>query len=188
MHPSLLEFPESFDTDRLTIRAPRVGDGAELNAAIRDSFADLKPWMPWAHVMPTPPSVGDSEANIRQAVAEFIVRTDLRLLLFLKGTGTMVGSSGLHRINWDVPCFEIGYWMRTPYCGRGLMTEAVTGITAFARDQLKARRVEIRMADANVRSWKIAERAGFALEATLPQDRRLPDGRLDHTRIYAKIF
>ena len=185
MNPLLLEFPESFDTERLTIRAPRPGDGAELNAAIRDSHAELKPWMPWAQTLPPPE---DSEANIREAVAQFIARTDLRLLLFLKGTGTMVGSSGLHRINWTVPSFEIGYWMRTPYCGRGLMTEAVGAITAFARDQLGARRVEIRMADTNLASWRVAERAGFGLEATLHHDRRLLDGSLSHTRVYAKIY
>jgi len=188
MHPSLLEFPDSFDTERLTIRAPRFGDGAELNVAIRESFAELKAWMPWAHLLSTPPTPEDSEANIRKAVAEFLTRQDLRLLLFLKGTGTLVGSSGLHRINWDVPSFEIGYWMRTPYSGRGLMTEAVRGIATFARDVLKAKRVEIRMADANQRSWQVAERAGFSLEATLRQDRRLPSGALDHTRIYAKTF
>ena len=142
MNPLLLEIPESFDTDRLTIRAPRPGDGAELNAAVRDSLAELKPWMPWAQTHPTPE---ESEANIRKAVAQFITREDLRLLLFLKGTGTLVGSSGLHRIDWNVPRFEIGYWLRTSYSGRGLMTEAVGGITAFAREKLGARRVEIRV-------------------------------------------
>ena len=185
MNPLLLDFPESFDSDRLTIRAPRPGDGAELNAAIHDSLAELRPWMPWAQTLP---ALDDSEANIRQAVAQFIARTDLRLLLFLKGTGTMVGSSGLHRINWTVPSFEIGYWMRTPYCGRGLMTEAVGAITAFARDRLGARRLEIRMADTNAASWQVAERAGFSLEATLHHDRRLLDGSLSHTRVYAKIY
>ena len=185
MNPALLDFPESFDTERLTIRAPRLGDGAELNAAIRDSLAELKPWMPWAQALP---SVEDSEVNIRKAVALFLTREDLRLLLFLKGTGTLVGSSGLHRIDWTVPRFEIGYWGRTPYAGRGLITEAVGGITAFAREKLGAHRVEIRLADANVRSWRVAERAGFGLEAVLRHDRRLPDGRLDYTRIYAKIF
>lgn len=185
MNPVLLEFPDSFDTDRLTIRAPRFGDGAELNAAVRDSIAELKPWMPWAQTLP---SVEDSEDNIRKAVAKFLLREDLRLLLYLKGTGTLVGSSGLHRINWTVPCFEIGYWMRTPFCGRGLMTEAVNGITAFARDQLKARRLEIRVAEPNTRSWQVAKRAGFPLEATLHNDRRLFDGSLSHTRVYTKIF
>lgn len=185
MNPLLLEIPESFDTDRLTIRAPRPGDGAELNAAVLESQAELKPWMPWAQTLPT---ADESEANIRQAVARFIAREDLRLLLFLKGTGTLVGSSGLHRIDWNVPRFEIGYWLRTTYSGRGLMTEAVGGITAFAREKLGARRVEIRMADTNVRSWKVAERAGFPLEATLHHDKRLGDGTLSHSRIYAKIF
>lgn len=185
MHPSLLEFPDSFDTARLTIRAPRFGDGAELNAAVRDSQVELKPWMPWAAALP---SLEDSEANIRNAVAKFLTREDLRLLLLLKGTNTLIGSSGLHRIDWTVPRFEIGYWARTPFAGRGLITEAVNGITAFAREQLHARRVEIRMADSNARSWKVAERAGFTLEAVLRQDRRLLDGTLGHTRIYAKTY
>jgi RimJ/RimL family protein N-acetyltransferase len=185
MNPLLLNFPDEFQTERLTIRAPRIGDGAELNAAVHESQAELKPWMPWAQTLPT---LDDSEANIRKAIAQFIAREDLRLLLFLKGTGKLVGSSGLHRINWTVPAFEIGYWLRTSYCGRGLMTEAVQGITKFARDVLAARRVEIRMADANSRSWHVAERAGFVLEATLRQDRRLADGSLDHTRIYARTF
>jgi len=185
MNPLLLDFPESFDTDRLTIRAPRPGDGAELNVAVRESQEELKPWMPWAQTLPTPE---ESESNIRKAVAQFIAREDLRLLLFLKGTDTLVGSSGLHRINWTVPSFEIGYWMRTPYCGRGLMTEAVRGITEFARAKLGAHRVEIRMAETNIRSWQVAERAGFPLEATLHNEKRLGDGTLSHSRVYAKIF
>ena len=49
----------------------------------------------------------------------FILRQDLWLLLFEKGTSTIVGSSGLHRIEWEVPSFEIGYWVRTRYAGKG---------------------------------------------------------------------
>ena len=185
MNPLLLDFSDSFDTDRLTIRAPRHGDGAELNAAVQESFAELKLWMPWAQTLPTPE---DSEANIRKAVAQFITREDLRLLLFLQGAGTLVGSSGLHRINWTVPSFEIGYWMRTPYCGRGLMTEAAAGITDFARSRLAARRVEIRAADKNSRSWRIPEKLGFLHEGTLRNAQRGPGGELHDLRVYAKTF
>ena len=71
MNPLLLEFPDSFDTDRLTIRGPRLGDGAELNAAVHESQAKLKPWMPWAQTLPTPE---ESEANIRKAIAQFIAQ------------------------------------------------------------------------------------------------------------------
>jgi hypothetical protein len=40
----------------------------------------------------------------------FLERTELRMHFYLKGIETLVGSSGLHRIDWGVPKFEIGYW------------------------------------------------------------------------------
>ncbi len=186
MNPLLLEFPESFDTARLTIRAPRAGDGAELNAAILESLPELRAWMPWA-LLPAP-SVEDSEINIRRAAARFITREELRLLLFLKGTGTLIGSSGLVRMDWNVPSFELGYWVRTPYAGHGYITEAIVGITTFAQKHLGARRVEIRMDARNERSCRVAERAGFPLEAVIRNERRAPDGSISDGRIYAKIF
>lgn len=185
VNPLLLEFPDSFETERLLIRAPRAGDGSEVNAAILDSIKELRPWLPWAHPIPT---VGESEANIRGAVAKFLAREDLRLLLFLKGTNTLVGSSGLHRIDWKVPRFEIGYWARTPYAGRGYITEAVIGITDFAQKHLGARRVEIKMDTRNERSWRVAERAGYTLEAVIRHERRALDGSLADGRLYARIF
>ncbi|MCW5550191.1 MAG: GNAT family N-acetyltransferase [Opitutaceae bacterium] len=185
VNPVLLEFPESFETERLIIRAPRPGDGTELNAAVLESLAELRPWMPWAKNTPT---VEDSEANIRGAVAKFIVREDLRLLLFLKANGRLVGSSGLHRIDWTIPRFEIGYWLRTSYAGRGLATEAIIGIADFAQRHLAPRRIEIRMDARNERSWRCAERAGFPLEAVIHNDHRALDGALVDYRIYAKTF
>jgi ribosomal-protein-serine acetyltransferase len=63
------------------------------------------------------------------------------LLLLLRGTRTFVGNSGLHRIHWEGPKFEIGYWCRTRFTGQGYVTEAVRGISAFAFDTLGARRL-----------------------------------------------
>jgi RimJ/RimL family protein N-acetyltransferase len=185
MNPLLLDFPDSFDTDRLTIRAPRPGDGTQLNAAIHDSQAELLPWMPWAKTLP---SLEDSEANIRKAIAQFIAREDLRLLLFLKGTGTKVGSSGLHRIDWTVPRFEIDYWVRTPFAARGYITETVAAITEFARTHLGARRIEVRAAEKNPRSWRIPEKLGFLHEGTLANWQRDSEGGLHDQRVYAKTF
>ena len=41
MEALLLDFPESFESDRLTIRAPRAGDGTEIHAAVCETFDDL---------------------------------------------------------------------------------------------------------------------------------------------------
>lgn len=104
--PILRDFPEGFETERLPVRCPLPGDGAQMHAAVNESSEELTPWMPWPREHRR---VEDSEASVRRARARFLERTDLMLLLFLKGTDTLVGGSGLHRIDWEIPKFEIGY-------------------------------------------------------------------------------
>jgi RimJ/RimL family protein N-acetyltransferase len=163
MQEVLLDFPESFDTERLTIRCPRPGDGPEFNAATLESWDRLQPWFVWAM---EPPTVEENEIRLRQARAKFMTREDLWLLLFLKGTKTLIGSSGLHSIDWSVPKFEIGYWVRTGYEGQGYITEAVEAIADFAFETLGARRIKIRCNIDNLRSAAVARRAGFDFEGT----------------------
>src|SRR5688500_14161926 len=108
MDPKLLDIPQVLETARLTLRVPRAGDGPAVNEAIRESAAELQPWMPWADPLPT---VEQTESHTRVSMAKFLTREDLHLRFYLKGTDTFVGSSGLHRIDWDVPKFEVGYWV-----------------------------------------------------------------------------
>jgi RimJ/RimL family protein N-acetyltransferase len=180
----LTDFPESFETERLLIRCPLPGDGAEVYAAVSESLDELRPWMPWARERLT---ADVEEENMRQARAAFLERRDLMLLLFLKGTGTLVGGSGLHRIDWAVPKFEIGYWSRTRFAGQGYITEAVRGITVFALDHLGARRVEIRCDSLNHRSARVAERCGFRLEGELRNAELGADGELRNTLVFSMI-
>jgi RimJ/RimL family protein N-acetyltransferase len=155
MNPILIDFPDYFETERLHIRCPMPGDGAEVNAAILETLDELGPWMPWVNPIPT---VEQTEEHQRKARVHFLERSDLPLNLYLKGTETYVGGSGLHRMDWDVPRFEIGYWRRKRFQGQGLITEAVRGITAFAFATLHAKRVEIRCDVSNVKSREVAER------------------------------
>ncbi len=182
--PIIRDFPEAFETERLLIRSPMPGDGPELYAAVRESMEDLLPWMPWPAEHGT---VEDSEASAREARVRFLERTELRMHLWLKGTETLVGSSGLHRIDWGVPKFEIGYWCRTGMTGRGYVTEAVRGIAAFAFDVLGAQRVEIRCDPLNRPSARVAELAGFRLEGELRNDARGTDGNLRNTLVFSAV-
>ena len=183
-NPILLDFPDAFETERLLIRSPLPGDGPALNEAVVESLDSLRPWMPWAQTAPT---VEASEENVRKGRVRFLERSDLWLLLFLKGTNTMVGGSGLHRMDWDVPKFEIGYWCRSRFEGQGYITEAVRGITAFAFNTLGAQRVMIRMDTRNVRSRAVAERTGYVLEGELRHDARAVDGSLRNTLVFSLL-
>lgn len=182
--PILLDVPEQIDTERLLIRPPRLGDGAAVNVAVRESFNELQPWMPWAQEIP---SVEQSEIFARESAARFARREDLPMLLFERSSGELLGASGLHRIDWSVPAFEVGYWCRTSRTGRGYISEAVRGICKMAFTSLSARRFEARMDDTNERSWRIAERLGFTLEGILRQDTRAPSGGLRDTRVYSIV-
>jgi RimJ/RimL family protein N-acetyltransferase len=181
-NPLLLDFPDQFETERLIIRAPRPGDGAAANEAIRESIHELRPWMPWAQ---TVPDVEETEAIFRGGAARFIKREDFLLTLWRKSDGRFVGGSGLHRIDWSVPCMEIGYWCRTSLAGQGYITEVVIGITRFAFEHLYAQRLEIRCDARNTRSAGVAARAGYVLEARLHRHMRAADGvGLRDTLIY----
>jgi ribosomal-protein-serine acetyltransferase len=188
MDPLLLDVPERIATERLVVRVPRPGDGVVVNDAVRASHAELAPWMPWAVTLP---SVDESEAHCRRAQAKFLLREDLAMFVFVRGAdgseGELVGAAGLHRIDWTARTFEVGYWRKTGCGGRGLMTEAVRAMSRMAFDALAARRVEIRIDDRNVASWKLAERAGFTLEALLRFDSLTPAGEPRSTRVYARV-
>ena len=80
-NPLLLDFPDEFETERLIIRAPRPDTGALVNAAVLESFEELRVWMPWAQ---TKPSLEESEENCRRFHAHFLLRDELPLHLWLK--------------------------------------------------------------------------------------------------------
>ncbi|WP_211748443.1 GNAT family N-acetyltransferase [Paenibacillus sp. Marseille-Q4541] len=180
----MLSIPDSFESPRLIIRAPLYGDGAASYEAVQESMEELRPWMPFANDSLT---AENSEINIREAYLKFLERTDLRLLLFSKENGQFVGSSGLHRIDWDVRKFEIGYWLRSSYAGQGYMTEAVEAVTNYAIHELAANRIEIRCDARNVKSAKVAERNGFVLEGILRGDSLDVNHQLSDTMVFSKV-
>lgn len=170
-------------TKRLIIRSPTEADAAAINAAIHASADSLRAWMPWAQTLP---SLAQTSDNLREALAQMATDRDYRLLLFTHA-GDLVGSSGLHQVDWRIPKAELGYWAHQRFVGQGLISEAVAAITAYAHHEMGLRRVEIIVSDRNVRSWRVAERNGYVQEALLRQHRINPDGRVDDTRIYASV-
>ncbi|MFN8481935.1 MAG: GNAT family protein [Anaerolineae bacterium] len=180
--PLLLDIPDAFETERLLVRAPRAGDGPEICRAVNETLDSLRPWMPWAQEPATPEI---SEMTARRARVRFLERSDLMLLLFLKGSDVMVGASGLHRIDWAVPRFEIGYWCRQRFQGLGYISEAVRGLTGFAFETLGAARVEIHMDSRNLASRQVAEAAGYPLEGEMRNHSRAVGGELRDTLVFA---
>jgi [ribosomal protein S5]-alanine N-acetyltransferase len=80
--------------------------------------------------------------------------------------GEAVGGIGIHpqtgiyRHN-----AELGYWLAEPYWGKGIITNAIKEIVAYAFRDIDINRVFARPYGTNLPSAKALEKAGFILEA-----------------------
>lgn len=185
MNPILLEFPEKIESERLYLRVCLPGDGKMVYEAIQASIEDFKKWLPFAN---NTQSVEETEINIRKSYSQFLLREDIRIHIFRKEDDVFIGSTGLHRINWDVRKFEIGYWCDSRYQKNGYMVEAIQRLVEFAFTDLSANRVEIRCDPENLNSRRIPEKLGFTLEGILKKDSLSADGKeLRDTCVFAKV-
>lgn len=186
--PLLIDIPERLDGEGIVLLAPRAGGGAEMAVVIAQSLSHLRPWMVWAQEAPTAES---AELVVRRMQADFIARRDLSYQLHARradgSAGRLLGGTGLHRIDWRVRKFEVGYWIRPEAAGQGHVSEAVRLLSRLAFDTLAARRVEIRMDSHNARSRAVAQRCGFELEGILRCDSLGVDGVPRDTCVYAQV-
>jgi ribosomal-protein-serine acetyltransferase len=160
------------------------GDGSEL--VLRDlsttldmhaltiaNLERLRRWESWAHVDQT-----------LQRIFEYTTR---RLDDFVRGRalpcairvdGALVGSVELS-IDPATAVGELGCWIDAAAEGRGLVRAACDAALDHAFGPARLARVEARIATANSRSRRLAERLGFALEGTLRGAHRVGDARYD---------
>ncbi len=167
---------------RLLVRPYRAGDGQALYEAVSEDQEHLRRWLPWVDKHT---DISASEETARRMHSRWLSREDLTVGLWEHSTGRLLGGSGLHRCCWDVPSFEIGYWLRRSAEGQGYMTEAVGLLCRLAFGTLDAQRVVIRCDIDNTRSAAVARRLDFVHEATLRSDTRDHTGRLRDTLLFS---
>jgi RimJ/RimL family protein N-acetyltransferase len=181
----LREIPTSFETERLLIRAGTLADLDTTYSAAQESADELSEWMPWAHPSPLRESM---EKYFSTSEDKWRTREMLDFQWIEKSSGELIGKGGFHHIDWMIPKFEIGYWLKTSSTRKGFCTEAVNGLVQFAKTELHAKRLEIRSQPANARSRAVAECCGFVLEGVLRSSLLGADGALRDSCMYALVF
>jgi RimJ/RimL family protein N-acetyltransferase len=185
LHALLLNVPEVVETRRLILESTRAGRAGEIHAAVLESYATLKPWMPWAA---EPQQAEDTQAHCQTMQARWHAREELDYCFVRRDDGMLVGKGGLHTIDWSLPKFEIGYWVRSSCAGQGFASEGAAALADMARRALGAVRLEIRSDARNAASRRVAEKCGFALEGILRRSRRDNGGELADSCMYAKVY
>ncbi len=146
------------ETPRLVLEpsGPHLFD--EIWAAIESSRAELKPWLHWAS--DTDPE--SSRSYMERAEREW--REGRECHFSIRHEGKIAGNVSLMRVAETFRSSEIGYWMRTDLCGRGLMTEAASAAVSYGFDEMDLHRIELHAGLENVASIRVAEKLGFQRE------------------------
>lgn len=184
INPLMLDVPEEIETERLSLQAPKRGDGPALCEALQESVAAMASLGEWVEKSLTPEG---AEADIRKSIVQFASREHIRYNIFDKATSQLIGGAGLYRTDWSVPCAEIGYWCRASRQGEGIATEASKALVALAFEGLQVQRLELRCDVNNHKSQRVAEKLSFHLEGRLRHNFRNPGGVLLNSMLYSMI-
>jgi RimJ/RimL family protein N-acetyltransferase len=101
-------------------------------------------------------------------------------------TDRLVGGIGLSNPRPDKALAEIGYWVAPQARGRGVATEAVSALAAWAAEQ-EIHRLDLYTALENVASQRVAIAAGFRREAVLRGVMPGRDGGWEDRVLWARL-
>ena len=166
------------ETDRLVLRAPRLGDAKTVAMLANDRrIAENTARIPF------PYKVADAKdwvagANQREGEETYVV---------MLADGTLIGACGLELRDGSVP--EIGYWLGVTYWGKGYATEAVRALIDRAFGDLDHPALQAGARVTNPASRRVLEKCGFqwtgvglyrirAINSSAPIDRFRLDRRL----------
>ena len=153
--------PERIEIADLVLRRERLGDEALVAEAVRANLEHLRPWMPW--VSPQAATDDAQRARLTQAEQCWEAGSDHTYLLLDRGETALLGVFALHR-RIGPEAIEMGYWLAHDAVGQGRATAAAEALTGAALCLRDVHRVEIHCDEANVRSQKIPQRLGYALD------------------------
>jgi len=133
-------------------------------ALVERNRTELRAWLMWIDATRT---LGDAVRYAQFAQAQF--DSHLAFDYAIRRNGELVGSIGLHGIDWGNRRSEIGYWLAPNARGFGVISRAVRALTTHAFTRFDLHRLEIRCVTDNAKSRAVAERLGYAFEGTLAE-------------------
>lgn len=148
----------------ITLRPLEPADRDAIYAAVRESIAEISPWLPWCHPAYAP---AETAAFIESSLQWWANRSQFVFGSFDAANGAYIGGTGVNQVNTQHRYANIGYWVRTSRTGRGLAPRALRLAARFSFETLGLHRVEIAVQPENFASRRVAEKAGARLDGIM---------------------
>ncbi len=156
--------PTAIHGERLILRRYQADDANALFEAARESQRELYPFMEWCH---PEYAISDSNDWIATTYDKWQKKEWYDFAIWHENSGKLLGGCGLNSIRTENGIANLGYWVRTSETRKGIATEATRMLASFAFDHLDLQRLEILMAENNLASRSVAEKAGAIYEGKL---------------------
>ncbi len=175
-------FPLELASERLILRQHDPSLADIMFRCVDEERERLRVFLPWVDGTRT---AEDTRAYIQKTRDGHADGTQVGYGLFDPRTGEYMGNAGMHAIQWEHRCIELGYWILGRFEGKGHMSEAVRLLERACFD-LGFHRVEIRCSSANARSAAIPRRLGYTLDGTL-RENAIEHGQYRDTLVFGKL-
>ncbi len=169
------------ETERLLLRPITVLDAEDVFAYGSDP--EVTKYM----IFPTHTTLADSIKWLESVPWEFAHKQRMTFAITVKQYGKFIGSSGFHDISPKHHRLMMGYVLNRNYWGHGYMTEAVREMIRFAFEEMGMHRVAATCDLDNIRSARVMERSGMALEGVF-RDYEVRHGKFISTQSYAIVM
>ncbi len=143
------------------VRPLEPADTAALFEVVRASLVELNYNFPWCKL---DYSIDDSAAWISYSQKAWLNRSEFPLGVFDASSRQVVGAVGISQINTQSGIGNLGYWVGTPFIGRGIARFAAKQAAILAFNELGLTRLEIVTLTHNFASQRIAEALGATRE------------------------
>ena len=141
----------------------------------------LKQWLPWLDYTN---DVDDTLNYIKSAIAQN--QKYLGPIFAILSSNQIIGVVGFHTIDRANNIGEIGYWLTERMQGKGFITKSVEKLIKIGFEELALNRIQIPVAENNIKSRAIPERLGFKFEGII-RERELLYGNYVNHAMYSKI-
>ena len=167
------------NTPRLQLRPLVMQESRELLQVVVTSRETLGQWMSWPREMA---DLDHARRFIKMGREQWMAGRTVRLGIFERETGLLVGNVELDAVDPRRRQAELGYWIRADRAGRGYASEAARTMLRYAFEILRMHKVRADVAVGNTASARVLDKLGFVLEGTLREDRAIGGDFVDHWR------
>ncbi len=181
MDPAYPKLSESLETGRLLVRKYKAGDGTAL-LALLERNNNRQFLLPNVEEVAKIKDIDAAEVKVRQHAEEWEDRKRFVMGIWRKKDSLYIGEIWIEPNQWNVPSFELGWFLDAGVLGKGLATEAANRSLTFLFNNLQAHKVIVITRDTNLRSIKLAERLGFKREG------HFREARIENGSRYGLVF